>query len=153
TIIDVSGAERLLGKGDMLFVSSKYPRPLRLQSPFIDDGKNLEIIAYLRNVFGDPEYVDIEEQGSDQSSGGDTAYTDDPLLKEALDIVIESGIASASGLQRRLRVGFTRAARLVDTLQQLGIVSPPDGSRPRELLVDEQTARDLLTGSGSDDDE
>ena len=84
TIIDVSGAERLLGKGDMLFVSSKYPRPLRLQSPFIDDGKNLEIIAYLRNVFGDPEYVDIEEQGSDQSSGGDTAYTDDPLLKEAL---------------------------------------------------------------------
>lgn len=153
TIIDVSGAERLLGKGDMLFVSSKYPRPLRLQSPFIDDGKNLEIIAYLRNVFGDPEYVDIEEQGSDQSAGGDTAYIDDPLLREALDIVIESGIASASGLQRRLRVGFTRAARLVDTLQQLGIVSPPDGSKPRELLVDEQTARDLLTGSGSHDDE
>lgn len=151
TIIDVSGAERLLGKGDMLFVSSKYPRPLRLQSPFIDDSRNLEIIAYLRNVFGDPEYVDIEEQINGQSSGSDSAYTDDPLLREALDIIIESGIASASGLQRRLRVGFTRAARLVDTLEQLGIVSAQDGSKPRELLVDEQTARSLLPGGDPED--
>ncbi|NLB83672.1 MAG: DNA translocase FtsK [Synergistaceae bacterium] len=144
TIIDVSGAERLLGKGDMLFVSSRYPRPLRMQSPFIDDGKSSEIIAYLRNVFGDPEYVDIEDQGGDTPAGGDTSFADDPLLEEAADIVFATGIASASRLQRQLRVGFTRAARLIDTMEQLGIVGPPEGSKPREILVDDESARGIL---------
>jgi S-DNA-T family DNA segregation ATPase FtsK/SpoIIIE len=144
TIIDISGAERLLGKGDMLFVSSRYPRPLRVQSPFIDDGKSIEIINYLRNVFGEPEYVDIEDQGVDAPSGGDTSYTDDPLLEEAVDIVLDTGIASASRLQRQLRVGFTRAARLIDTMEQIGIVGPPEGSKPREILVDDERAREML---------
>jgi len=144
TIIDISGAERLLGKGDMLFVSSRYPRPLRVQSPFIDDGKSIEIINYLRNVFGDPEYVDIEDQGGDSPSGGDTSYADDPLLEEAVDIVLDTGIASASRLQRQLRVGFTRAARLIDTMEQIGIVGPPEGSKPREILVDDDRAREML---------
>ncbi|HOO87613.1 MAG TPA: DNA translocase FtsK, partial [Synergistales bacterium] len=146
TIIDVSGAERLLGKGDMLFVSSKYPRPLRLQAPFIEDGKSLEIIEYLGNIFGPPEYVDIEAQGAGESTNnGDTSFAEDPLLEEAVDIVMETGIASASRLQRQLRVGFTRAARLVDTMEQIGIVGPPEGSKPREILVDDETARSLLT--------
>ncbi len=144
TIIDISGAERLLGKGDMLFVSSRYPRPLRVQSPFIDDGKSIEIINYLRNVFGDPEYVDIEDQGGESPSGGDTSYADDPLLEEAVDIVLDTGIASASRLQRQLRVGFTRAARLIDTMEQIGIVGPPEGSKPREILVDDGRAREML---------
>ena len=144
TIIDISGAERLLGKGDMLFVSSRYPRPLRVQSPFIDDGKSIEIINYLRNVFGDPEYVDIEDQGGESPSGGDTSYADDPLLEEAVDIVLDTGIASASRLQRQLRVGFTRAARLIDTMEQIGIVGPPEGSKPREILVDDDRAREML---------
>lgn len=144
TIIDVSGAERLLGKGDMLFVSSRYPRPLRVQSPFIDDSKSLEIIAYLRNVFGDPEYVDIEDQGTEAPAGGDTSFADDPLLEEAVDIVLDTGIASASRLQRQLRVGFTRAARLIDTMEQMGIVGPPEGSKPREILVDDERARDIF---------
>lgn len=144
TIIDISGAERLLGKGDMLFVSSKYPRPLRVQSPFIDDGKTLEIINYLRTVFGDPEYVDIEDQGGDAPAGGDTSFADDPLLEEAMDVVLDTGIASASRLQRQLRVGFTRAARLIDTMEQIGVVGPPEGSKPREILVDDEKARELL---------
>lgn len=146
TIIDVSGAERLLGKGDMLFVSSKYPRPLRLQAPFIEDGKSLEIIEYLGNIFGPPEYVDIEAQGAGESANnGDSSFAEDPLLEEAVDIVMETGIASASRLQRQLRVGFTRAARLVDTMEQIGIVGPPEGSKPREILVDDETARSLLS--------
>lgn len=146
TIIDVSGAERLLGKGDMLFVSSKYPRPLRLQAPFIEDGKSLEIIEYLGKIFGPPEYVDIEAQGAGESTNnGDTSFAEDPLLEEAVDIVMETGIASASRLQRQLRVGFTRAARLVDTMEQIGIVGPPEGSKPREILVDDETARSLLS--------
>lgn len=115
-----------------------------MQSPFIDDGKSSEIIAYLRNVFGDPEYVDIEDQGGDIPAGGDTSFADDPLLEEAADIVFATGIASASRLQRQLRVGFTRAARLIDTMEQLGIVGPPEGSKPREILVDDESARGIL---------
>lgn len=152
TIIDISGAERLLGKGDMLFVSSRYPRPLRVQSPYIDDGKSIEIINYLRNVFGEPEYVDIEDQGGDAPSGGDTSYADDPLLQEAVDIVLDTGIASASRLQRQLRVGFTRAARLIDTMEQIGIVGPPEGSKPREILVDDERARDMLRSASGQSD-
>ncbi|WP_290683096.1 DNA translocase FtsK [Aminivibrio sp.] len=152
TIIDISGAERLLGKGDMLFVSSRYPRPLRVQSPFIDDGKSIEIINYLRNVFGDPEYVDIEDQGGDAPSGGDTSYADDPLLEEAVDIVLGTGIASASRLQRQLRVGFTRAARLIDTMEQIGIVGPPEGSKPREIMVDDERAREMLRSASGQGD-
>lgn len=144
TIIDISGAERLLGKGDMLFVSSKYPRPLRVQAPFIDEKKSLEIIDYLRNVFGDPEYVDIEDQGEETGGGGDTSFADDPLLEEAVDIVLDTGIASASRLQRQLRIGFTRAARIIDTMEQIGIVGPPEGSKPREIMVDEDRAREML---------
>ncbi len=146
TIIDVSGAERLLGKGDMLFVSSKYPRPLRLQAPFLDDARSMEIVEYLENYFGPPEYVDIEAQGPEGSGSASSegSFADDPLLEEAVEIVMDTGIASASRLQRQLRVGFTRAARLVDTMERIGIVGPPDGSKPRDILVDDETAKSLL---------
>ncbi len=144
TIIDTSGAERLLGKGDMLFTSTKYPRPIRLQSPFIDEGKTLALINSLIAVFGEPEYVDIEDQENGNGNGTDASFTDDPLLEEATRIIVETGIASASRLQRQLRVGFTRASRLIDTLEQLGIVGPPEGSKPREILVDEERAFEIL---------
>lgn len=144
TIIDVSGAEKLLGKGDMLFVSPRYPRPVRLQSPFIEDGKSMEVVTYMKNLFGEPEYIDIEEQGESGGNGVDAAFTDDPLLEEAMQIVLDTGIASASRLQRQLRIGFTRAARLIDTMEQLGIVGPPDGSKPREILVDETRAQEIM---------
>lgn len=144
TIIDTSGAERLLGKGDMLFTSTKYPRPIRLQSPFIDEDKTLALINSLIAVFGEPEYVDIEDQENGNGNGTDASFTDDPLLEEATRIIVETGIASASRLQRQLRVGFTRASRLIDTLEQLGIVGPPEGSKPREILVDEERAFEVL---------
>ncbi|NLM70601.1 MAG: DNA translocase FtsK [Synergistaceae bacterium] len=146
TIIDVAGAERLLGKGDMLFVSSRYPRPLRLQAPYIEDGKSIEIVEYLENIFGSPEYVDIEAQGPGESTaGGEAVFADDPLLEEAVNIIMDTGIASASRLQRQLRIGFTRAARMVDSMERIGIVGPPDGSKPREILVDEETAKEMLS--------
>jgi S-DNA-T family DNA segregation ATPase FtsK/SpoIIIE len=147
TIIDTSGAERLLGKGDMLFTSTRHPRPIRLQSPFIDEDKTLALINALIEVFGEPEYVDIEDQENGNGSGNEANFTDDPLLEEATRIVIETGIASASRLQRQLRIGFTRAARIIDTLEQLGIVGPPEGSKPREILVDEERAVEILRDS------
>jgi len=146
TIIDVGGAEKLLGKGDMLFVSSKYPRPVRVQAPFMDDSQSMGFINYMKDLFGEPEYVDLEDQGQDGESGKDAAFLDDPLIEEAVSIILNTGIASASRLQRQLRIGFTRAARIIDTLEQVGIVGPQEGSKPREILVDEEEANEKLQG-------
>lgn len=143
TILDVSGAERLLGKGDMLLLTSRFPKPLRCQATWIEEKYIAQYVEYLVALFGEPAYVDITAQ-EDSGFGDGTLSADDPLLEEAVRIVLETGIASASRLQRQLRVGFTRASRLVDTMEQMGIVGPPDGARPREILVDEDRAEELL---------
>lgn len=144
TIIDTGGAEKLLGKGDMLFTSTQNPKPLRIQSPWIDEAAIERWIAYLVNMFGEPDYTDMEAQGEGPSGFEDDGAYDDALLDEAVKVVISTGMASASGLQRRLRVGFTRAGRLVDMMERAGIVGPADGSRPREILVDEDEADEIM---------
>ncbi len=143
TILDVSGAQNLLGKGDMLFVSTRHPHPLRIQSPFIDEQTNIRVVEYLRNTFGDPEYVDLDEQGNDKNGGG-SDFLEDSRLEEAIKIVLNTGVASSSGLQRQMRVGFTRAARMIDTMESMGIVGPQNGAKPREILVDEAEALEIL---------
>jgi len=143
TIIDVAGAERLLGSGDMLFLTPRLPKPLRLQSPWIDEPTIQRFMDYLSRLFGDPVFLDIDVQGDDGGENG-RVHLDDDLLEEAMNMILHSGIASASRLQRQLRIGFTRAARLIDTLEQIGIVGPQDGSKPREILVDEDEARNIL---------
>ncbi|EHM10035.1 DNA segregation ATPase, FtsK/SpoIIIE family [Thermanaerovibrio velox DSM 12556] len=148
TILDSAGAEKLLGKGDMLFLSSRFPKPIRLQAPWIDEIYISRWLDHLVSTFGEPQVIDIEDQENGNSSGD--ASLDDPLLEEAIRIVLSSGVASASSLQRRLRVGFTRGARLIDTMEQLGIVGPPDGARPREILVDEDSAMEILREARGD---
>lgn len=143
TILDKSGAQNLLGKGDMLFVSTKTPHPLRIQSPFLDEQTNIRVVEYLRNTFGDPEYVDLEEP-SDEKGGASSDFLEDNRLEEAIKIVLSTGVASSSGLQRQMRVGFTRAARMVDTMESMGIVGPQHGGKPREILVDEAEALEIL---------
>ena len=143
TIIDCAGAEKLLGKGDMLFSSTKHPKPIRIQSPWIDENILAAWLKYMSNTFGEPDFIKIEAQGGGPA-GGNGGTFDDDLLEEAVETVMTTGIASASGLQRRLRVGFSRASRLIDMMEQIGIVGPADGSKPRELLVDEDGARELL---------
>ncbi|HCP07708.1 MAG TPA: DNA translocase FtsK, partial [Synergistaceae bacterium] len=96
--------------------------------------------------FGDPVFIDIDMQEDDEQDGG-RVHLDDPLLEEAMGLILQSGIASASRLQRQLRIGFTRAARLIDTLEQVGILGPQEGSRPRDILVDEEEARQILGAS------
>lgn len=147
TILDMTGAQQLLGKGDMLFISTRHPRPMRIQSPFMDEQMNIRVVEYLRATFGDPEYVDLEDQGNGRD-GGILGYPEDERLEEAIRIVLSSGVASASGLQRQMRVGFTRAARMIDTMEALGIVSSQCGSnKPRDILVDDEEAFDLLEQS------
>jgi len=146
TVIDVAGAEKLLGDGDMLFLSSRSPKPVRVQGPLVDENSIHAFIQYLLALFGEAEHIDMDAgNGSDSASG--TAHLDDPLLEQAVNVVMQTGIASASRIQRQLRVGFTRAARLVDTMEQLGVVGPQDGSKPREILVDEDEALGILKDS------
>lgn len=144
TILDISGAQNLLGKGDMLFVSTRHPHPLRIQSPFMDEQTNIRVVEYLRNTFGDPEYVDLEDQGDEKEGGGNSRFLEDSRLEEAIKIVLSTGVASSSGLQRQMRVGFTRAARMIDTMESMGIVGPQNGAKPREILVDEGEALEIL---------
>ena len=147
TIIDCAGAEKLLGKGDMLFLSTRHPKPVRIQSPWIDEAILSAWLAYMTNTFGEPDFIEIEAQGACNSGNGGSGNYDDEMLDEAIETVMSTGIASASGLQRRLRVGFSRASRLIDMMEQIGIVGPADGARPREILVDEEGAQELLDGA------
>ena len=144
TIIDCSGAEKLLGKGDMLFLSTRHPKPLRIQSPWVDEQVLGVWINYLVKLFGMPDFIEIDRQGNGPSGMENSAAFDDDLLEDAVETVMSTGIASASGLQRRLRVGFSRASRLIDMMEMIGIVGPADGSKPREILVDEDEAREMI---------
>lgn len=150
TIIDCAGAEKLLGKGDMLFLSTRHPKPIRIQAPWVAEGVLGDWLDYLNRIFGAPDFMEIDQQTNNNTAGPGGSSFDDELLAEAVDTVMQTGIASASGLQRRLRIGFSRAGRLVDMMEQLGIVGPADGSRPREILVDEDGAADIL-GELNDD--
>lgn len=140
TIIDGAGAEKLLGQGDMLLLTSNMPKPRRVQAAFISDGETAKVNDFLRDQRA-PQYddevisqpVQIGKGGVVADMGGQDA--DDDLWRDAVQVVIEGRKASTSLLQRRLRVGYARAARLIETMEEQGIVSHADGSRPREVLV------------------
>lgn len=138
TILDSSGAEKLLGRGDMLYSSAELGKPKRLQGPFVSDGEIEKVVKFLRQV-GEPDYnYTITEK---QKTGTVLDLMDsedgDPVLEEAIQVVLEAGKASTSLLQRRLKLGYSRAARIVDLLEQNGIVGPAEGAKPREILIKE----------------
>jgi S-DNA-T family DNA segregation ATPase FtsK/SpoIIIE len=136
TILDMSGAEKLLGKGDMLFISSDVPKPKRVQGCHVTDPEIESVVEFLRTE-GTAEYDDTiltyrQQKGMSTADGGEI---DDDLYEEARDTVMRAGKGSASLLQRRLRVGYARAARLLDILEQEGVIGPADGAKPREVLI------------------
>ena len=139
TILDGAGAEKLVGNGDMLFKPQNLNEPLRLQGPYISDEEVKRVIAYVKSQ------ADDEEQYSDeviqQIKKGGVAQGDDDqdeFFDDAVEVVISAGQASVSMLQRRFRIGYNRAARLMDSLEAAGIVGPQDGPRPRSVLIDEE---------------
>ena len=153
TIIDSSGAEKLLGKGDMLFMTAEASKVKRIQGAFVTDEEVNDVVDYLKQQ-GEPEYnhaVTEKAQGATIVGGG--SYDDD-LVLEAKEIVVKAGKASATLLQRRLRVGYARAARLLDMLEQQGVVGPDRGSKAREVLVDQRDLEEnfpsILDGSEED---
>jgi S-DNA-T family DNA segregation ATPase FtsK/SpoIIIE len=136
TILDSNGAEQLLGKGDMLFLPPASSRFVRLHGPYISEQESARLASFLRKQ-GKPIYdesITAEEKGA--TGEGGVEFEKDDLYDEAARIVVQSGQASISYLQRRLRIGFSRAARLVDMMEMEGLVSPSAGGKPREVLVD-----------------
>ena len=135
TILDTAGAEKLLGKGDMLFASSDSMRPLRIQGAFVSDKEVLNVVEHIKKesqASYDEKAIETVEEKSKVAEIDD----EDELLDEATKIIIEENTASVSLLQRKLRVGYARAGRIIDQLETKGIVGPYEGSKPRKVLVD-----------------
>jgi S-DNA-T family DNA segregation ATPase FtsK/SpoIIIE len=138
TILDQNGAETLLGKGDMLLLPPGVSALVRLHGPFVSDGEAQAVADYLRDQ-GEPDYsfadIRVEEEGDDSDLGEDEY---DEFYDVAVQIVTESGKASTSMIQRRLKIGYNRAARIIEMMERDGVVGPADGSRPREVLAGRQ---------------
>jgi len=135
-IIDTVGAEKLLGKGDMLYAGVVDPFPVRMQGAFVSEEEVEAVVAHVKTL-GEPDYIDDEIFFDDEEEDANPAFIsegDDPLYEKALEIVVQQGKASASYIQRRLKIGYNRAARLVEIMEHQGVVGPAQGSKPRELL-------------------
>lgn len=162
TILDMRGAEELLGAGDMLFLSGEMPNPQRVQSAFVTESELKKVVQYLIDnsdslpseisitgesvTSGAPDPIFSSSMGGD-SFGGDSDEEDDDLYEEAKHIVIEAGKASTSYIQRKLRVGYARAARLMDILEMKGVIGPADGAKPREVLVGKGSGNEEVESS------
>ena len=141
-ILDTPGAENLIGLGDLLLSKPEYAKPMRIQGCYVSEDEINAVVEKLRSQ-GEPEYhseilstnlITLGSCPSDASGG--TCADDDPLIWEAAELVVSSGLGSTSNIQRRLKVGYSRAGRIMDMLEDKGVVGPPNGSKPREVLVD-----------------
>ena len=154
TILDMAGAEKLLGKGDMLFAPIGANKPIRVQGAFISDDEVEKLVEFVK-VQREPEYdntvtQEVEKEAEKESSDANDVYRDE-LLERAVNLVMESGQASVSMLQRRFRIGYTRAARLVDTMEDLKIVGPSMGSKAREILMSPEQAKARYFSDSNDE--
>jgi len=151
TILDMSGAEKLLGNGDMLFIGNGLSKPRRVQGCFISDPEINTLVSFIKKQ-GEAEYDEsitaFRPAKSADSRGGETM--DDDLYEEAVSVVLNSGQASASLLQRRLRVGYARAARLLDIMESEGVIGPANGAKPRDILANSQSDGDGFSQHNDD---
>ena len=148
-ILDAPGADKLLGNGDMLYMPVGVQKPVRLQGCYVSDSEIERVVEFIKQTFK-AEYdesiiAEIERQTEMVSSNGKESSSDDlddgeqdDKLEEAIDYVIEAGQASTSSLQRRLKLGYGRAARLIDTMEKMGVVGGYEGSKPRQVLMTRQ---------------
>jgi S-DNA-T family DNA segregation ATPase FtsK/SpoIIIE len=170
TILDMGGAEKLLGAGDLLFTSADYPKPKRIQGPYISEKESKKVLDWIKENNPQPEFKIEEgvleslvmgEVGKEYNGSGSMfnvtdstgeGFGDDPLYEQAKIVVVQARKASASFLQRRLRVGYARAARLIDLLEERGVVGQGDGAKPRDVLISALDAgtQDLPGGLSGD---
>lgn len=152
TILDMAGAEKLLGKGDMLFYPAGAPKPTRIQGAFISDKEVEKVVDFIKNngeaTYNDEIIKQIENANStDQEIDNSGEDDSDPLLTEAIDVVVETGQASTSFIQRRFKVGYARAGRIIDQMEERGIISGFQGSKPREVLMSKERWEELKMSS------
>lgn len=149
TILDMAGAEKLLGKGDMLFYPAGAPKPTRIQGAFVSDKEVEKIVDFIKNngeaTYNDEIIKQIENANSTDKEVdmADEDDNTDPLLMEAIDVVVETGQASTSFIQRRFKVGYARAGRIVDQMEERGVISGFQGSKPREVLMTKERWEEL----------
>ena len=158
-ILDTPGAENLIGLGDLLFSKPDYPRPARIQGCYVSE-EEIERVVEMLKAQGDPEYhqeilktnlITLGDSAPDGSGGSVEAA--DPLLWEAAEIIVNTGVGSTSNLQRRLQVGYSRAGRIMDMLESRGVVGPQNGSKPRDVLIDDVLELETLKAFEAQDDE
>ena len=156
-ILDTTGAESLIGHGDLLLSKPEYAKPLRVQGCFTSDEEIASVVDFLKKQ-GEPEYhseilkTNLITLGDSQPDGsGGSVEADDPLLWEAAEIVVSSGLGSTSNIQRKLKVGYSRAGRIMDMLEEKGVVGPPNGSKPRDVLVDAMELEALKAFEANDE--
>ena len=166
TILDTAGAEKLIGRGDMLYAPVGQSKPVRVQGAFVSEQDVERIVDYIKSNRERIEYDDsvietIEEEskkckvGKKRSAGESTLSSeeldDDPMLKPAIELALESGKISTSLIQRRLKLGYGRSAKLIDVMEAKGIVSPPDGQKPRSVLITKPEYQEMLAGESPDE--
>ncbi len=156
-ILDSTGAENLCGHGDLLISKPEYAKPVRVQGPWVSDDEIAAVVDFWKSQ-GEPEYhseilqTNLITLGASQPDGsGGSCSADDPLLWEAAEIVVSMGSASTSNIQRRLSVGYSRAGRIMDMLEEKGVVGAPNGSKPREVLVDAMELETLKAFEATDE--
>lgn len=141
-ILDATGAENLIGHGDMLFGKPEFPKPVRLQGCFVSPGEIEAVVARLKDQ-GEPDYhsdilkTNLMSMGTAVSGSNGSASNEDPLLWDAAELVVQAKMGSTSSIQRHFSIGYSRAGRIMDMLEEKGVVGPANGSKPREVLVDE----------------
>ncbi len=165
TILDTGGAEKLLGKGDMLFMPVGYAKPVRVQGCFVGNREVESVVDFLKSTEKQQYDESIEQeiirqaQAAEKSGGrqaaddGDDGAGGDEMLPQAIEVVVEAGMASTSLLQRRLRLGYARAGRIIDEMEQRGIVGPHEGSKPRQVLITRQQWLEMNMNRADDQSE
>ncbi len=149
TILDMGGAEKLLGKGDMLFLPMGASKPQRLQGAFVSDKEIENIVEFIKtdsSAHYNEDIIEHIENGAEDHQSSDDSDADD-LLPQAIEIVVEIGQASASLLQRKLKVGYSRAGRLIDQLEERGIIGPHEGSKPRRVLMSKSEFQEMMVNN------
>jgi S-DNA-T family DNA segregation ATPase FtsK/SpoIIIE len=159
TILDMAGAEKLLGKGDMLFYPAGASKPARIQGAFVSDGEVEKIVGFIK-ANGTAKYNDeilksIENNNKSDKELAEEGDDDDtdPLLMEAMDTVVETGQASTSFIQRRFKVGYARAGRIIDQLEERGVISGYQGSKPRQVLMTIERLNELKMATSKETEE
>lgn len=148
TILDAAGAEKLIGNGDMLYQPVGQPKATRIQGCYVSDEEVARVVAYLKKYavaqYNEQFMREIEENAVKEKGAAASGDGADPMLDEAIAVVVEAGNASTSMLQRRLKLGYARAARIIDEMEQMGIVGPPEGSKPRTVNMTRQQWQEMM---------